>query len=53
MKIEVVMALKQPTNVIKVKSIIGLAGYYCKYVKHFPSNASLITYLLMKDKQFS
>ena len=41
-----------PTNVSKVRSFLGLAGYYRRFVEGFSIIAGPITKLLRKDVQF-
>ena len=51
-KIEVVMNWKPPRNVIEVKSFLGLAGYYRRFVRGFSVIASPLTKLLRKGIKF-
>ena len=34
-KIEAIVNWEQPKNVLEVRSFLGLAGYYGRFVKHF------------------
>ena len=43
MKIEVVVSWKPPRNVTKVRSFLGLAGYYWRFVQGFSVIASSLT----------
>ena len=52
MKIEAVMNWKPPQNVIEVRSFLGLAGYYRKFVQGFSVIASSLTRLLWKGVKF-
>ena len=47
-KIEVVVEWKPPRNVTEVRSFLGLAGYYKRFVKGFSITTTLITRLLQK-----
>jgi hypothetical protein len=51
-KIEVVKEWEQPRNVAEVRSFLGLAGYYCRFIKNFSKIAHLMTNLLNKTKEF-
>ena len=51
-KIEVVVNLKPPKNVSKVKSFLGLAGYYRKFVEGFSRIAAPLTKLIRKDVKY-
>ena len=48
-KLEAVMNFKRPSNVTEVKSFLGLAGYYRKFIQNFSSKAKQLTELT-KDK---
>ena len=48
-KIEAIVNWKPPTNVSKVHSFLGLAGYYRKFVEEFSKIATPLTNLLKKD----
>ena len=45
-KIETIVNWKPPRNVIEVRSFLGLAGYYRRFVKGFSIIASTLTKLL-------
>ena len=47
-KIEAVMNWKPPRNVTDVRSFLGLAGYYKRFVQGFSVIASSLTRLLQK-----
>ena len=51
-KIEVVVNWKPPRSVIEVRSFLGLAGYYRRFVKGFSIIASPLTQLLRKGVKF-
>ncbi|KAH0709366.1 hypothetical protein KY284_010793 [Solanum tuberosum] len=51
-KIEAVKSRVRPTNVSKVKSFVGLASYYRRFVKVFSSIASQLTNLTKQNVPF-
>ena len=51
-KIEVVVEWNPPRNVTKVRSFLGLAGYYRRFVKGFSMIAAPMTRLLQKNVKF-
>ena len=51
-KIEAVVNWKPPRSVTEVRSLLGLAGYYRRFVKGFSIIASPLTILLMKRVKF-
>ena len=51
-KIETIVSWKLPRNVIEVRSFLGLAGYYRRFVKGFSVIASTFTKLLRKWVKF-
>ena len=51
-KIEVVVEWKPPRNVTEVRSFLGLAGYYRRFVKGFSIIAAPMTRLLQKNVKF-
>ena len=50
--IKSILCRKAPTNQTEVRSFLGLAGYYRKFVEGFSSIARPLTQLLLKDKKF-
>ena len=51
-KVEVIIEWKPPRNVIEVRSFLGLAGYYKRFVKGFSMTAAPMTRLLQKNVKF-
>ena len=51
-KIQAIIDWKAPTSVTEIRSFLGLAGYYRKFVEGFSSIAKPMTQLLKKDKKF-
>ncbi|GKB75738.1 reverse transcriptase domain-containing protein [Tanacetum coccineum] len=51
-KIDVIAKLPYPTNVKGVRSFLGHAGFYRRFIKHFSMISKPMTKLLMKDVEF-
>ena len=51
-KIEVVVEWKPPRNVTEVRSFLGLAGYYKRFVKGFSMTAAPMTRLLQRNVKY-
>ena len=51
-KIEAVKNWVRPTNVTEVRSFVGLASYYCRFVKGFSSVASQLANLTKQNVPF-
>ena len=51
-KIEAIVDWKPPTNVTEVRSFLGLAGYYRKFVEGFSKIATPLTKLTIKEEKF-
>ncbi|XP_073024350.1 uncharacterized protein [Primulina eburnea] len=51
-KVEAIKDWPQPKTVTGVRSFLGLAGYYRKYVEGFSSIAILLTKLTLKNSKF-
>ena len=53
MKIDVIKDWPQPTNVKEIRSFLGLAGYYRRFVEVFFKLAVPLTQLTRKDVKFN
>ena len=51
-KVEAVLDWRQPRNVFEVRSFLGLAGYYRRFVRDFARIASPMTRLTQKGEKF-
>ena len=51
-KIEAVSSWKRPKNASEIRSFLGLAGYYRKFVEDFSRIASPLTALTRKNRKF-
>ena len=51
-KVEAVVHLPRPTSVTKIKSFLGLAGYYRKFIKDFFRIAAPLTKLTKKYQKY-
>ena len=51
-KIEAMVNWKPPKNVLEVRSFLGLAGYYRKFVEGFSKIAASLTKLTRKDVKY-
>ncbi|GJU34861.1 hypothetical protein Tco_1183215, partial [Tanacetum coccineum] len=52
-KIEAISKLLYPTNVKAIRSFLGYAGFYRRFIKDFSQVARLMTQLLVKDEPFN
>jgi hypothetical protein len=51
-KVQEVLDWKAPTTVHKVRSFLGLVGYYRRFIPDFSKIAKPMTRLLQKDRKF-
>ena len=51
-KVRVIIEWKPPRNVTKVRSFLGLIGYYRRIIKGFSMTTTLMTRLLQKNVKF-
>jgi hypothetical protein len=52
-KVKTVSNWQQPTNVSEIRSFLGLAGYYRRFIEGFSKIARPMTELLQKEKKFN
>ncbi|XP_027905778.1 uncharacterized protein LOC114165330 [Vigna unguiculata] len=52
-KIETVLKWERPKTVTEVRSFLGLAGYYRRFVGRFSKKVNPLTQLIRKDQPFS
>ncbi|WVZ71894.1 hypothetical protein U9M48_020425 [Paspalum notatum var. saurae] len=51
-KVEDVLNWKQPETVTEIRSFLGLAGYYCRFIKDFSKTAKPMTTLTKKNAKY-
>jgi hypothetical protein len=51
-KVEAIVKWKQPENITEVRSLLGMAGYYQRFIKGFSSHLMPMTKLLHKNVPF-
>jgi len=51
-KVRDVLSWEQPKNVLEIRSFLGLAGYYRRFIKDFSKIAKPMTQLLEKERPF-
>jgi ribonuclease HI len=52
-KVEIVSNWQQPTNVSEIRSFLGLAGYYRRFIEGFSKIARPMIEVLKKEKKFN
>ena len=52
-KIEAIIVWPRPMTVTKVRSFLGLAGYYTRFVKDFSKIVAPLTRLIQKNVKFN
>jgi len=52
-KVEAVIQWKSPKSVIKIRSFVGLAGYYRRFIEGFSKIVAPLTQLTRKDQPFA
>ena len=51
-KVEAILKWERPTNVTEIRSFLGLAGYYWRFIDGFSTIASPLTKLTRKEVRF-
>ena len=51
-KVEAVMSWERPKSVFEIRSFLGLAGYYRRFIKDFSRIAAPMTRLTRKEIKF-
>ena len=51
-KVEVVVSWESPKSVFEIRSFLGLAGYYWRFIKDFSRLAAPMTRLTRKEVKF-
>ena len=52
-KVKVVMSWERPKSVLKIRSFLGLAGYYRRFIKDFSRLAAPMTRMTRKEVKFN
>ena len=51
-KVETVMSWERPKSIFEIRSILGLAGYYRRFIEDFSRLATPMTKLTRKEVKF-
>ena len=51
-KVEAIMSWEKPKSVFEIRSFLGLAGYYRRFIEDFSRLAALMTRLTQKEVKF-
>ena len=51
-KVEAVMSLERPKSVFEIRRVLGLAGYYRRFIENFSRIAAPMTRLTWKEVKF-
>jgi hypothetical protein len=51
-KVEAIARITHPTDVSRIHTFVGLANYYCRYVKGFSAMAKPLNMLLKLDQEW-
>jgi hypothetical protein len=51
-KVEAIARIPRPMDVSRVRAFMGLANYYCRYVKSFSAMAKPLNMLLKLDQEW-
>ena len=52
-KVEVVLKWERPKSMIEIRSFVGLAGYYRRFIEGFSKIVAPLTHLTRKDQPFA
>ena len=52
-KVEAILKWPQPKNVTEIRSFLGLAGYYHRFMEGFAKIANLMTALTCKEHKYN